>query len=630
MNRDYEELTGGWWLWRDFAVRSAGFPVDGLERFGGEDEARQLAELAGDLRFREAVTWQNPAAVANALDKLGGGKRTSDQRRREQVVASYWQRYCAKNDTIGFFGPLAWGRIGEAGPALAARPGPAQERRRDVHLEAWGVQALAATLDPGLSVASGLRAEDDLRVLLEAHADAGLRARGLEALDRLEAARDALAAAGPDEVFEGLRALDACFVELTGMAPTRNHGRAYGARTLAYVDCLRDLDLDVGPELIAELEPVLRLIFEAGRWYCGRVQAVARDIVGAIAAEQGGAGPLGPVIGRALATLMALPESLDAEVAELQRRVAALVTDPDPGTLGERAAAAFADHQPAWILSGFESVDVQLAAHDTAAIDAGDYLAVIGDVHPGDNPLGQSLFGERFPDRERYFRLTREATGGRPFVLLMPPWAPGMGVDARGVGMLADDDIVVTMHPGAAAPPGPRSWPLGELVLDGDEATDREGEIRLPVLDVLGLPIFVTAVRTFALFAGADHEPRLTIGRVVLRRESWHPPANDVPAAPDAIAEWAAGHGIPRRVFAKSPLERKPLFVDLESPTLTRILIRQARQAAAADPAARMRLTEMLPLPEQCWLADPEDHRYASELRFVAVARPGATASTIT
>ena len=35
-------LAGDWSLWRDVAVRSAGFPVSGLEAFGGDDEAARL------------------------------------------------------------------------------------------------------------------------------------------------------------------------------------------------------------------------------------------------------------------------------------------------------------------------------------------------------------------------------------------------------------------------------------------------------------------------------------------------------------------------------------------------------------------------------------------------------------
>jgi len=137
--------------------------------------------------------------------------------------------------------------------------------------------------------------------------------------------------------------------------------------------------------------------------------------------------------------------------------------------------------------------------------------------------------------------------------------------------------------------------------------------------EVLGLPTFVTAVRTFDLFADAPHIERLTIGRAVLRRETWNVPAAEVPGEQGDLAAWAAARGMPRRVFAKSPLERKPMYVDLESPVLGRILCRHVRQAAAEAPDAPVRFTEMLPLPEQCWLTDPDGRRYASELRLVAV-----------
>ncbi len=111
-------LCGGWELWRDFAVRSAGFPVSGLDAFGPGEESLRMRGVARDPVFQEAVTWQNPAAVDNAVTKVADGSpaKPSQLRRREAVVASYWQRYCAKNDTIGFFGPLAWGRVADDGP----------------------------------------------------------------------------------------------------------------------------------------------------------------------------------------------------------------------------------------------------------------------------------------------------------------------------------------------------------------------------------------------------------------------------------------------------------------------------------------------------------------------------------
>ena len=304
---DYAPLVGGWVLQRDFAVRSAGFPVSGLEVFGLGDETERLRSVARQQRFREAVTWQNPAALVNAVVNVAENAPTkpSRARGREEIVASYWQRYCAKNDTIGFFGPLAWGRIADDGPPLRSRAG-SLVRERVVHLEAWPVQALAEALDPQLKIAAGPFAEHDLRIALEQHPDDRVREHGLASLDRLEAARDAVASAAPVRLLAALADLDAVFVELTGREPVRNAGRAYGARTLCYLDCMRDLDVTIGPGLLDEIAPALRVLFEAGSWYCGRVNEIGRRVIER-ALPTGGRGPFLPVLTQVLRTIMQLP-----------------------------------------------------------------------------------------------------------------------------------------------------------------------------------------------------------------------------------------------------------------------------------------------------------------------------------
>ena len=60
-------LAGEWALWRDIAVRTAGFPVSGLGIFGSPDEQAGLRGVACDPLFRTAVTWQNRAAMHNAV-----------------------------------------------------------------------------------------------------------------------------------------------------------------------------------------------------------------------------------------------------------------------------------------------------------------------------------------------------------------------------------------------------------------------------------------------------------------------------------------------------------------------------------------------------------------------------------
>jgi hypothetical protein len=68
-----------------------------------------------------------------------------------------------------------------------------------------------------------------------------------------------------------------------------------------------------------------------------------------------------------------------------------------------------------------------------------------------------------------------------------------------------------------------------------------------------------------------------------------------------------------------SPGETKPVYIDFDSPVLTRILCRLYRRASADCPGRPVRFTEMLPGPDDCWLADEDGRHHTSELRLVAV-----------
>src|SRR5262245_61913194 len=227
------ELTSDWSLWPEFAVRSTGFPVEGLEVFGPDED---LAAVARDPAFRRAVAWQSRESLRRAVDKLAAGApgSPSNRRRWTDVVASYWQRYCSKNDTIGFFGPLAWGSFGEA---TAIRSGGLQ-RERVVHFETWAIEAVAAAAGITAPLPMGPFPERALRPLLA----------GTAALDALEDARAAAAASPPEGVAAALDRLDAVFEQVTGRPPSRTEADSGGGRTIAYLDCMRDLDLTLGPE----------------------------------------------------------------------------------------------------------------------------------------------------------------------------------------------------------------------------------------------------------------------------------------------------------------------------------------------------------------------------------------------
>jgi hypothetical protein len=128
MDKHLVALGGDWALRRDFAVRSAGFPVAGLDLFGADDEQARLRDIAADPAFREAVAWQNRDVLASAVDGLLDARGApSKDRRREEIVARYWQRYLREERHDWLLRAACVGRASRRWPrahATLARPGP--------------------------------------------------------------------------------------------------------------------------------------------------------------------------------------------------------------------------------------------------------------------------------------------------------------------------------------------------------------------------------------------------------------------------------------------------------------------------------------------------------------------------
>jgi len=99
-----------WSIWRDVAVRGAGFPARlvlalrdpalaaaadaasdaGDARYqdayatGVERLSAAVRATAADPRFREAIAWQNPALIPTCLDKVLGGEPRNKRGRDHQ------------------------------------------------------------------------------------------------------------------------------------------------------------------------------------------------------------------------------------------------------------------------------------------------------------------------------------------------------------------------------------------------------------------------------------------------------------------------------------------------------------------------------------------------------------------
>jgi len=190
--------------------------AEALYEAEGHRVSNVLRGEAAEERLREAITWQNRELVHSCLDVLlrhAPEPSSASLRKKERAVANYLQRYCTKNDTIGFFGPLAWGRMVDEGTPLAVTPGPRLLARRHLAFEHWAIAALAETLAalPGMRPHLAPRLLPWVRVqgqlLVTALGDeelAPLPARVLSACDAERPARELAASVRADPAFSSV------------------------------------------------------------------------------------------------------------------------------------------------------------------------------------------------------------------------------------------------------------------------------------------------------------------------------------------------------------------------------------------------------------------------------------------
>ncbi|ARP70693.1 hypothetical protein LK07_13905 [Streptomyces pluripotens] len=734
-----------WTVWGVGLLRGAGFPVSGLGLIGGPRAARaaarvgtdgqdafsaayradtaaeseRLAELAADDRFRRAIAWQN-RTVYRLLDSVAAGKGPeSKRRRRERTLAMYWLRYCAKAETIGFFGPAAWISVGQGQRAVDFEAGPALTAADRTSLERWTVAALAdwmaeqpgarwwfppmlrpdVHLDGDRLVMQGGRTvrlrEDDAEVLRLADGDrsaeaitqatgwdpATARERVEKALNRLlrqrvltwdpnipvdvraeEVLRRRVTAIGDPELFvrfdtvltevDRLRAdidragsaeelvgaldrLDEFFVRTTGQAASREEGKAYAGRTLCYQDSLRDCRMDLGRDFLDGIGRPLALVADAADWFGNRLaELVEAEVAGFVrkAAARRRDVTLADVWTQVLALFWganATPvHTATRELGEkwrevldvgTERRVRIRVQD-----IEDRARATFATGPVRSPHLAVHSPDLQVVAPSVAAINAGRYTAVLGELHACLATLDLP-FLDWTTDQGSLRDKVNAAIGARRLVPLLPvEWKRNSGrmvpapigagdrllgftrapyddrtrVDPAAAVRLSETDGTVT-----ATTPDGRSWSVPEL---------------------LAVPVSIIAADAFKVGLDRAHAPRVTLDDLVLFRETWRLPVASV-ALPDkadrecdylAVRRWVAEHALPDLLFVKFPEETKPSLVDFTSPTLALSFANLVRTARRLDPDAVVALSEPLPAPDDSWLPDGDGERYVSELRL--------------
>jgi Lantibiotic dehydratase, N terminus len=700
--------------------------------------SQTIHEIAADKRFQEAVIWQNRQAWHSAIKLLlrespNTGQRTSKRRQHEELVASYLQRYCVKNDTIGFFGPVGWAHFVPEGAPLDIGFGPGPLAARSVYFEGWCIDKLAAVISkdeslraflaprlapsvrlengtmrlPGgaclrlqpqeavvLEACDGRRpanilmaelknvrslhrmneaeiyrilqtfcnrglliwgidvplqrsGESALRALLRRIGDCHGRQYGLQALDKLESVRDkiAMAAGNPEELDRELTNLDEEFTGLTGAASTRAAGQTYAARTLVYEDCRRDIDVTIGPQVLQALAPALALLLTSVRWMTSTLADMYRDafrsiyagLVGKTRSKTVSAADLwvrcdsifykeGTRIADRILPLFqskwmdVLPFSPEA------RRVHFTFDELQP-----RVAAAFPAVRPGWSHARYNSPDVMIAASGSEGLADGRFHLVIGEVHLGVNCLNGSLFVGQHPSPEEIHDAIT-ADFPHPCIVPVPPKSWPTLTARTSFEFVSPRNYRLLISSDTGNIESPRALAISELVVEECNGQlllmTRDRAVRFEIVEALGEFLSNLIMNFFVILPPLAHTPRITVDHVTIVRESWRFSPDQLEFAFQSdeatrfleARRWARELGFPRFAFIKSPAEKKPFYVDFQSPVLVSLfgkIIRRTKDSK--HPSPLITVAEMLPEHGQFWLPDSDGRYYTSELRMVTL-----------
>jgi hypothetical protein len=488
-----------------------------------------------------------------------------------------------------------------------------------------------------------------LRTALCTVDDRAIGSRALAGVDELIADRDAVAGAAgdADKLRTALERLDATFQRLTGQDATRRGGEAYAGRRLVYEDTVRDLTVELGQPLLDALAPPLGLLLDSARWLVGTVaEAYRRRFVELFEACRARAGtaevPFATLLAAATPDLAFsfrdLPGPVADQVPELQRRWASILDVPAgarrhqvcSARIADRVRQAFPAAAAPWSSAVHYCPDVMVAADSIAAVNRGDYDFVLGELHLARNTLDCRVIHQQHPDPVRLLASDARDRGGMRVVPVPARASEQVNSRTYPPALLRPEYLYWTLHTPHTGAPGPIVPGAGMMVYRvGDDLA-----VRMPhdgrswdLLEVLGEYLSAAVMNGFSPVPTGTHRPRIAIDRLVISREAWSFPIDELPWAfvtdrarrYQAARDWQRRNELPGRGFYRVASEDKPVFLDFSSIVLVDLLATGIRAAVEQDGDSRLSLTEMLPDLGQQWVRDSQDAGYTAELRLVVV-----------
>lgn len=699
--------------------------VDEVTRLRAEGEACFAAELVAQRtmlrdivlapRFQEALWLSNPGVYETGWHYYArhweSNTRPSKIKHLERRFYTYLQRFCAKNDTTSFFGPLNYGTCGEQEHTTYHRASETIRGRR-VFLAYWAVESLAkcitsdaathpylvprrhlarrrpsgdhqSSADTIYACSDGVRRVIDIAAYVqrpleevvsevEALATQGWlslaivlppatlnplevlistvqawpaippRQHWLEILEELVQSCTRFASANLQERQSILASVEERFVTIVGGTARRGQGKMFQDRSLLYEECLGNVDAfhlsrEHHRTIVEALSPLAHLCASYS-------EALWRDLHAAAEALFVKLSPRGtriPFTAFVNAWRTQVPHVPSVSADAIQQQLCKLIALHRDEHICHLSAS---DLTPLYTVLEHHIVfspDILLAAANEAALAAGDFRVVLGEIHHGVQPVGwmllfaddpqawQDAITACLPPSTEHIRPANLVLGRR--MKTAPPEFPGPSIQASAFSERAQQFDLSSLCVERRN---------GQLCLG--HVDEKDGFMFYPpsygVPDTLYAPFAAFSyplVRAVPLQL-EHHTPRIEIGDIIYQRERWDLATTAVPGLPNqgasldlliAFAVFRQRFGMPERVFVRTPTEPKPVYIDFQNALALELLVHLASQSETIT------FVEMCPNSDELWLHDG-DGRYCSELRTVlsreAMPLPAKTRSSIT